>query len=124
MMTSISKIDNEEASLMTILTAKVTPWSEIAGTFDLDFGSATVSSGAARRLMMRGFSDFMDGIANGAKNAIGDVKDVTDEISDAITGDDGVVDDILEGIANGDVVFDVSSGTPGERFNVLTDPTK
>lgn len=110
---------------MTILTAKVTPWSEIAGTFDLDFGSATVSPGAARRLMTRGFSDFMDGVVNG-------VKDVVDGVGDAITGggDDGsdgligVVDDILEDIGNGDVVFDVSSGTPGERFNVLTDPTK
>ncbi|RPB16449.1 hypothetical protein P167DRAFT_481120 [Morchella conica CCBAS932] len=107
---TISKIDNEEASLMTILTAKVTPWSEIAGTFDLDFGSATVSPGAARRLMTRGFSDFMDGVVNG-------VKDVVDGVGDAITGggDDGsdgligVVDDILEDIGNGDVVFDVSS---------------
>lgn len=119
---------------MTILTAKVTPWSEIAGTFDLDFGSVTVSPGAARRLMARGFSDFMDGVAgvvNGVKDAAGNV---IDDIGDAITGDDndgddndglvGTIDDIIEDIANGDVVFDVSSGTPGERFNVLTDPTK
>lgn len=123
---------------MTILTAKVTPWSEVAGTFDLDFGSAAVSPGAARRLMARGFSDFMDGITNvigGAGKAIGDAEDavtgVVDDIGDAIKGDDdndddgliGTIDDLLEDIANGDVVFDVSSGTPGKRFNVLTDPT-
>ncbi|KAI5845067.1 hypothetical protein DFP73DRAFT_584651 [Morchella snyderi] len=151
---TISKIDNEEASLMTILTAKVTPWSEIAGTFDLSFGSATVPPGAARRRMARGFGSFMGGLAKVVDGAAG----VIDTVGDTIMGDDdesddgndvkqnglidtigdtvggvlddvgGVLDDVGDVVGgdileDGDIVFDVSSGTPRERFNVLTDPT-
>lgn len=170
---SISKVTNDEAGLVTTLAAKKAPWSEIAGTFDMNFGSAIVTPGAIRRLLARGFfddikdkagdlvdkaGDFAGGFVDGAKDLGGDIADgagkaaggvvdgakdlagdiangagkaaggVVDGAQDAVGAIGDAVSDVVEDIGNTkldkEVTFDVTIGTPGQRFNVLKDPIR
>lgn len=138
---------NDEASLVTTLVAETALWSEIAGTFDMSFGTATVAPGAARRLLARDFfdgvkdkfndvvdkagdivddvEDFGDDVVDGAKQVLGTVKDGAQDAVDA-AGD--AVDDLVADAGNTklgqEAVFDVSIGQQGKRFNLFTDPVK
>lgn len=148
---SISNVTNDEVSLITTLAAKTAPWSEIAGTFDMNFGSTVVAPGATRRLLVRGFfddlknaagdvvdqvGDVANDVVDGAKDVAGDIVDgagqavdtVTDGVKDAAdaVGDTvgDVVADVGSGQINKEVTFDVTIGQQGQRFNVLTDPIR
>ena len=104
----ISKIMEDSSQLTSFLTARAAPWSEVAGTFDLDFGKAYPYS-RAQSLHRRGFLD-----------------DVKGGISD--TGDDlesGLKDARNANLYNFDgsrsVTFNVGVGQEGQRSNIYTD---
>ncbi|KAL8728281.1 MAG: hypothetical protein Q9166_005522 [cf. Caloplaca sp. 2 TL-2023] len=90
----ITDIREDKAHLTTYLTALPAPWSEIASTYDLDFGKAAMSQPKPRR------RDLLSGIGN-------------------FFGDAG--DFFLHGDIDFDksVNFPVSIGTPGERHSIV-----
>ncbi|KAL8957970.1 MAG: hypothetical protein Q9193_004880, partial [Seirophora villosa] len=90
----ITKIREDEGKLTTFLTAEKAPWSDIAGTYDLDFGRAIQPKKVSRR---RGLFDTIS-------NAVGNTGDF-----------------ILNGDADfsKSVNFPVSVGTPGVVTNVV-----
>ncbi|KAL8766266.1 MAG: hypothetical protein Q9194_006308 [Teloschistes cf. exilis] len=62
----ITKVQENEATLTTNLTAQKAPWSEIAGSYDLDFGRAIPTNKTIER---RGFFDILSGDSDTSKSA-------------------------------------------------------
>lgn len=102
----------------------------------MNFGTATVAPGA-RRLLARGFfggvkdkfedvvddvKDITGDIVDGAGDVLDDVKDGAKGAADA-AGDaiDDFVGDIGDTTLDKEVMFDISVGKPGQRFNIFTD---
>lgn len=100
----------------------------------MNFGTALVAPGA-RRLLAR---DFIGGVKDKLKGVVDDVKDfggdvvdgakgvldaVKDGAQDAADAAGDAVDDIVEDVGNTtldeEVVFDVSVGEQGKRFNIF-----
>lgn len=108
--------------MTTLLKASPAKWSDISGTYDLDFGTASIDPDAARRLRARGF---IDNITKGAGNIVKDIKDGVKDTVDDIKDGLGDLADIFKkiGDANLDktVVFDIGVGTKGKRTNIITD---
>lgn len=67
-----------------------TPWAQVAGTYDLDFGKAVLPKKSRFR---RGF-----------------MGDIWDAVEDVVHG---------EFNEPFDAAFDISAGDPGNRFNIL-----
>ncbi|KAI4098819.1 MAG: hypothetical protein L6R37_006273 [Teloschistes peruensis] len=61
----ITKVQENEATLTTNLTAQKAPWSEIAGSYDLDFGRAIPTNKTIER---RGFFDILSGDSDTSKS--------------------------------------------------------
>lgn len=93
----ISKITENSATLTTYLSAQPAPWSDIAGTYDLDFGQAILVQ-QPQRLRNRGFW--------------GDIVNVGKDVLDAATGSADI---------SKTVTFPVSAGQQGQRTNIYTD---
>lgn len=88
----------EDAADLTIdMKTKVAAWSEVAGSYAMDFGKAALRQ-PAQRVRSRGFW--------------GDIVDVGKDVLNAATGDF----DIDEG-----VTFAVNVGKAGQKTNILTD---
>ena len=111
--------------MTTLLKASPASWKDITGTFDLDFGTASIRPDVAQLLRARGF---IDDLSKGAKDIVKDikngVKDTVDDVKDGL----GDIGDIFKkiGDANLDktVVFDIGVGTEGKRTNIITDVFK
>ena len=56
----ITKVTQDTQDLTTLLTAQVAAWSEVAGTYDLDFGKVYPSAPSARKLKERGLLDWSE----------------------------------------------------------------
>ncbi|KAL8832721.1 MAG: hypothetical protein Q9170_004765 [Blastenia crenularia] len=97
----ITNIQEDPAKLTTFLTAQLAPWSDVAGTYDLDFGRAVTSPKASRR---RGLISSIKGIGNKITGAVGDAGDF-----------------LLNGDADlsKSVTFPVSIGTPGVPNDIV-----
>ena len=93
----VSKITEDSADLTIMMTTKVAQWSEVAGSYDLDFGEA-MSRNADQKLKPRGFW--------------GDIVDVGKGALDAAQGDASL---------DRDVTFNVAVGQPGQKTNIYTD---
>ncbi|KAI4088341.1 MAG: hypothetical protein Q9206_004819 [Seirophora lacunosa] len=89
----ITNIQEDEGKLTTFLTAEKAPWSDIAGTYDLDFGRAIQPKKASRR---RGL---LDRITNAVSNT-GDfiLNGNADFSSFQVTGHLSVKDFSLQGL--------------------------
>lgn len=101
----ITQIREDQGKLTTFLAAQKAPWSDVAGTYDLDFGRAIASPKASRR-----------------RGLIGDIGDAVNHVTDTITdtlGDAG--DFILHGDADfsKSVTFPVNVGTPGQVNEIV-----
>lgn len=100
----------------------------------MSFGTALVASGA-KRLLARDFlggvkdklkgvlddaKDFGDDVVDGAKGVLDTVKggaqDAADAAGDAV---DDIVEDAGSTTLDDEVVFDVSVGEQGKRFNIF-----
>lgn len=73
-------METDAAKKMTVLKAEEARWEEIAGTYLMDYGSASIAPGTANRLMVRGVNDFI------IPAAAGDASDKCTNISTASTG--------------------------------------
>ena len=93
----ISKITEDAAALTTYLNAKPAPWSEVAGTYDMDFGHA-IPYQHPQRVKERGFW--------------GDIENVGNDVLDAATGSADV---------SKTVNFPMNIGQQGQRMNIYTD---
>ncbi|KAL8928983.1 MAG: hypothetical protein Q9208_001426 [Pyrenodesmia sp. 3 TL-2023] len=97
----ITNIREEQTSLTTFLTAEKAPWSDVAGTYDLDFGRAIQSPNMAHR---RGLFDSISNAASRISKAVSNVGNA---------------------IVNGDVdfsksiTFPVNVGTPGVSTEIV-----
>ena len=91
----VSSVTEDSADLTIRMRTQVTEWSEVAGSYDLDFGRMIPQ---AKKLKPRGFW--------------GDIVDVGKDVVDA-------------GLGNFDetksVSFGVNVGKPGEKTNIYTD---
>lgn len=114
----MSAIREDRASLTTFLSAKISEWSEVAGTYDLHFGHATITKPTTKQAERRGFfddvvggiKDGIDGIVDGAKDVGGDI---INGVEDAAQG----IVKTFENLGNVDlsktVTIPVNVGTPG-----------
>ncbi|KAK0508611.1 hypothetical protein JMJ35_008887 [Cladonia borealis] len=92
----ISTIAENSATLTTYLSAQPAPWSDVAGTYDLDFGQAVLVQ-QPQRLTKRGFW--------------GDVVNVGKDVLDAATGSADL---------SKSVTFPVNAGQQGQRTSIYT----
>ena len=110
----ISAIREDPKTLTTFLIAKPAPWSEVAGTYTLDFGKVLAPSNARRNVKQR------DIIGDVVKTGEGAVKDVTKSVNNAAQS----IEDVFKNLGNVDysknVVFSIGIGTPGLRTNIIT----
>ncbi|KAL8633735.1 hypothetical protein Q9189_000471 [Teloschistes chrysophthalmus] len=65
----ITKVEEDEAKLTTHLTAQKAPWSEIAGSYDLDFGRAIPTNKTVQRRGLGFFKDLLTGDSDTSKSA-------------------------------------------------------
>ena len=93
----VSKVVEDSADLTIRMTTKVAQWSEVAGSYDLDFGKA-IPRKPGQKLRTRGFW--------------GDIVDVGRGAVEAAQGDFDL---------DKDVTFNVAVGQPGEKTNIYTD---
>ncbi|KAI9799884.1 MAG: hypothetical protein M1833_003806 [Piccolia ochrophora] len=110
----ISYVDQQEELFKTVLSAKPAPWDEIAGTFDLDFGSVSQESIVRRELNApRGWGplddalDKLGDVAEGAKDVVGSVVDKFEDVGDL---------DIPKSVS-----FGVNAGSSGQRTTLYKD---
>lgn len=94
---SISKITEDNAKLTTHLTAQIAQWSDIGGTYDLDFGQA-IPYQNPQRLKQRGLW--------------GDITNIGKDVLDAAQGNADL---------SKSVTFPVSVGHEGQKTNIYTD---
>lgn len=94
---SITKVTEDQSTFTTHLTAQTAPWSEIASTYDLDFGQVTPYQQTSRLMNRSLFGD--------------------------IGGDIGKVSSCAGGSCDESksVTFDVSAGTKGQVSNIYND---
>ncbi|CUS13506.1 unnamed protein product [Tuber aestivum] len=112
---NITGIDDVEGTLTTLLKASPADWSDICGTFDLDFGTASLAPDAAQRLRARGL---LDDILDGADNII---DDVGDGIKDGVNAIGDTFKKIGDANLDKTIVFDIGVGTEKKRTNIITD---
>ncbi|KAL8941040.1 MAG: hypothetical protein Q9216_002487 [Gyalolechia sp. 2 TL-2023] len=109
----ITQVREDPAKLTTFLTAQTAPWSDVAGTYDLDFGRAMTTPKNPQR---RGLWDKIQDVGN----------DVVDTVQDIGSGVADTLGDAGDFIINGDadfsksVKFPVSMGTPGEAHPIVS----
>lgn len=88
---SVSNITEDATTLTSSLAAQAVPWSEVAGSYDLDFGHA-ISIPQAHRLKQRGLW------GDAGHFLTGNLNDTSETIS-----------------------FNISAGQQGQRTNIYTD---
>jgi hypothetical protein len=82
-------VETDAAKKMTVLKAEEAPWEKIAGTYSMDFGSASIAPGTTNRLIVRGVNDFINSAATG------DASDKSTNISTVRT-DQGLLDRLFK----------------------------
>ncbi|KAL8897321.1 MAG: hypothetical protein Q9207_007269 [Kuettlingeria erythrocarpa] len=97
----ITNIREEQDSLTTFLTAEKAPWSDVAGTYDLDFGRAIPAAKTTRR---RGLFDSI-------KKGVAKVGDAVGKVGNAVINGDA---DFSKSIT-----FPVNVGTPGVSSEII-----
>ena len=95
----VSKVIDNATTLAIEMTVIIASWSEVAGTYDIDFGHAIPHHKSA--VESRGF--------------LGDVASIGKDVLDAAQGN---LDQDLP------VTFDVNVGSPGVRTKIYQNPKK
>ncbi|MCJ1423465.1 hypothetical protein MMC29_001348 [Sticta canariensis] len=114
----ISKIREDAKTLTTFLTARVATWSEVAGTYTMDFGRVLPHSRTRKRMKKR------DLISDVEKTGSDIVKDTVDGATKAATDAVESVEEAFKKLGTADitesVTFNVGIGTPALRTNIVT----
>ena len=107
----ISNITYDTAQKTTSLSANITPWSEVAGSYTLEFGH-TIPTAPADRLK-RSILGSIENAGEAALNATeGDLDNIDNDISNAAKGDWD---------KGWNKSLSISAGTPNQRENIWTD---
>ena len=70
---SITKITEDESTSTTHLTSQTAPWSDIAGTYDLDFGQTSLYKQTSQLKKRFSFGGILDGNFKESKSVTFDV---------------------------------------------------
>ena len=133
----ISNIREDTTTLTTYLTAQNAPWSDVAGTYDLDFGKA-IPFQRPGRLQTRGLWGDITGAVKGAVNdvkqgaddVVGDVKSVASDVESGVKTAASDVAGVASDVGNAltgtvdmskSVSFGMNAGTPHKTTVLFTD---
>lgn len=95
---SITKVTEDESTSTTHLTSQTAPWSDIAGTYDLDFGQTSLYKQTSQLRKRFSLGDLGGGILGG-----------------------GLGNDLLGNFDESkSVTFDISSGTKGKVSSIYS----
>ena len=115
----ISNIREDTATLTTYLTAQPAPWSDVAGTYDMDFGKA-IPFTRPNHLQSRGLWGDITGAVKGAVNDVKNgVKDVTNGVKQVASDVGNVLTGNLD--LSKSVSFGMNAGTPNQKKQLFTD---
>lgn len=103
------------------MTARVAPWSEVAGTYTVDFGKVlthnTTHKLIKERDVIKDITKTGTDLVNGAKKA------GTDAVKGVVTGAESI-EEAFKKLGTADIskpiTFSVGIGTPGLRTNIVT----
>lgn len=116
----ITEVDNDEEKFQTFFKAAPVEWRDITGTFDMEFGTAVLAPGAAKKLRKRQFG-FLDDIVDNVGDFFGDVGsgvgDVIDNVGDFFGDVGDNIGDVIDNV--GDVVGDVGEAVGGVVDDVV-----
>ena len=106
------------------MDAKISQWSEVAGTYDLHFGHATLVKQTIKQSERRGFFDDLgNGITNGVNGIINGAKQVGGDIVHGAEEAGQGVANTFEKLGNVDlsktVTVPINVGTPGQVINIV-----
>ncbi|KAI4102079.1 MAG: hypothetical protein L6R37_004586 [Teloschistes peruensis] len=93
----VSSVTEDEADLTISMATNITQWSEVAGTYDLDFGKVAVRQ-PSQKLRPRGFWGDIVNVGKGALEAAQGNADLSKSVN-----------------------FAVAVGQPGQKTNIYTD---
>lgn len=93
----VSTVTEDAADLTISMATTITQWSEVAGTYDLDFGKAAVRQ-PSQKVRPRGFWGDIVNVGKGALEAAQGNADISKSVN-----------------------FAVSVGQPGQKTNIYTD---
>lgn len=118
---SITNLVEDPKTLTTHLTSQSAPWSEVAGTYEMDFGKVIPYKRPGQK------RDLLGSVGSGI-SSIG--KDIGNGISGVAQGVDNGISGAASGISSNigsldvskSVTFDIGAGTPGKVTNIFTDP--
>ncbi|KAL9004501.1 MAG: hypothetical protein Q9188_002680 [Gyalolechia gomerana] len=105
----ITQIREDAAKLTTFLTAQKAPWSEVAGTYDLEFGRAITSP---RNPQRRGFGDHF-------RKAGDHLKKAGDHIAGSLEEPDKFIKNEPVDVSKS-ITFPVRVGKPGEAQPIVS----
>ncbi len=115
----ISKIIEDVATSTTYLTAQPVPWSDVAGTYDMDFGKA-IPFTRPNHLQSRGLWGDITGAVKGAVN---DVKSGVDDVTSGVKKAASDIGNLVTGNLDlsKSVSFGMNAGTPSQKTQLFTD---
>lgn len=93
---SITKITEDESTSTTHLTSQTAPWSDIAGTYDLDFGQTSLYKPTSQLKKRFSFGELGSGLLGGGlgNDLLGNFKESKSVTFDVSTGTKGQVSSI------------------------------
>ena len=109
----VTKVTEDTANLTTFLNARAASWSEVAGTYDLDFGKADLYT-RSQGFRPRSLWGDATGIGNAVEGGLEKAGNATESAGDDIA-------DWTKGEISKSGTFNVSGGQEGRRTNVYTD---
>ena len=103
----ISNVTSDADTKIISLVAKAVPWSEVAGTYTLDFGHAlpAVSADRSKR-------NWVDKLKKDGQELLNTTADIGHDVSNAVQGD------LNKSMSES---FSISAGSPGQRDNLVAD---
>lgn len=122
-MNRISNIREDKAKLTTFLTARPAPWSEVAGTYDIEFGKALSAKSKKQT------RDIIGDLGNGLENIGQTIGNGIEEGANALKGAAEDLADQFAKLGDADfdksVIFSVAVGQPKKVTNIIaTAPLK
>lgn len=99
----------------TFLAAVPAPWSDVAGTYDLDFGKFHAPPAVTKRLLQHSRRNLLDD----AINAAGEIKDGVVDAAQAVGDQFAKIGDFD---IQKSITFDIGVGKAGQKTNIFTDP--
>lgn len=116
----ITRIREERKKLTTFLTAKPARWSEVAGTYDLDFGKALTPRDTKHRRDLigeigTGLDNIGQAVGNGVQEGADAAKQAAENLGDQFAN-------IGDASLDKSATFNVAVGQPNQVTNIVDQP--